>query len=827
MDQRNNIWCALLTALFLSCVLIPTTVLAEETERDVTLSGRVVDARSGQSLEGVNIVVSAIDRGVATDRNGRFQLESIREGSHTVTFSHVGYFTVDTTLTFRSGSSLALQISMDIQPIHLETMVVERDQLVGSIGNVRNIPGSAHYIGEEELEIHSNNDIHRALRAIPGVNMQEEDGFGLRPNIGFRGTGVERSQKISVMEDGIPAAPAPYAAPAAYYFPTVGRMQGIEVRKGSSQIKYGPNTTGGALNLISSAIPDSRSLYAKAMGGSESGGTLHAKAGTATANTGILLETFQAHSNGFKQLDNGDDTGFLKSDYLLKARIHSTPQAGFYHELQVKAGYNEENSNETYLGLTDADYLITPLRRYAGSQQDRMETEHQQLSARYFVRFANGLDLTTTLYRNDFKRNWYKLDKVTLNSTVGIASVLNDPEAFEQEVAILGGADSPNEDALQVKANNREYYAQGIQSILGFETNAFSMGHQVEAGIRIHEDEMDRFQWVDNYRMRNGVMTLSEAGIPGTESNRIESATSIATFAEYTARIGALTAVGGVRHESITIGRDDYGKADPDRTGTDLSSRENKLDVWVPGVGVKYDVNATLGLFAGVHKGFAPPGSKADTDAEESVNYELGFRMYRQGAHLELVGFRNDYSNLLGLDLNAGGGSGTGDLFNGGEVLAQGIELAAGGNLAQFWNNTLILPVRLSYTYTDASFRNAFESDFDPWGEVAIGDNLPYVSPHQLFASIGWMTPRFLVDLSMRYAAEAPTSAGQGDRPDSDFTDAYTVFDASLEYSLNRRYQLFALAKNITDLTYVAARRPAGIRPGLPRTLMLGFRIDI
>lgn len=55
-------------------------------------------------------------------------------------------------------------------------------------------------------------------------------------------------------------APAPHSAPAAYYFPTAGRIQAIEVLKGPAAILQGPYTTGGAINLFRPGFPTSRAV---------------------------------------------------------------------------------------------------------------------------------------------------------------------------------------------------------------------------------------------------------------------------------------------------------------------------------------------------------------------------------------------------------------------------------------------------------------------------------------------------------------------------------------------------------------------------------------
>ena len=219
----------------------------------------------------------------------------------------------------------------------LKEVIVSANTILGSKFEIKNKTGSASYISEEDLKKFSYTNINRVLQTVPGINIYEEDGFGLRPNISLRGTSPERSAKINLMEDGVLIAPAPYSAPAAYYFPTIGRMQAVEILKGSSQIQYGPNTTGGAINMISSRIPDEFSGRASIAAGNYGSKNTQLVIGDSYQNFGFVTDYFNYSSDGFKDLDGGGNTGFDKSDYLAKFRVNSNLDAKMYQSLHLKS----------------------------------------------------------------------------------------------------------------------------------------------------------------------------------------------------------------------------------------------------------------------------------------------------------------------------------------------------------------------------------------------------------------------------------------------------------------------------------------------------------
>ncbi len=722
-----------------------------------------------------------------------------------------------------STSWVLAQTENDSLSVH-DSIILKRIMVVGKPSWLEKTTGSAAYIGRTELQKHNYSDVNRVLRTVSGVYIQEEDGFGLRPNIGLRGTGVERSSKITLMEDGVLIAPAPYAAPAAYYFPSVSRMSSVEVRKGSSQIKYGPYTTGGAINFISTRIPYDFSGKAELSAGQFNSRQLAASIGNSNNNFGYLIESRLQTNDGFKELDNNGDTGFEVSDILAKFMLKTDADAARFQKLEAKIGYYDERSDETYLGLTEADFERTPYRRYAASQEDVMKADQKQLSLRHFAQLSANIDITTTLYHNEFNRNWYKLDKVNGTS---ISTILDNPTANSMAYNIIKGSSSA-ENALSVKANNREYYSTGIQSIAGFAIETAEHQHELEVGVRYHRDGMDRFQWVDGYSMTEGVMIQNSAGTPGTESNRIESASAVAFFVQDVITTGNWKFTPGLRFENITLQREDYGKADPARTGSDLAIKENKLSVLIPGIGVNYELNGSTNLFGGIHKGFAPPspGASAGTNEEQSINYEFGIRFDdEQKLNVEWVAFYNDYSNLLGTDLAAGGGAGSTDQFNAGEVNVMGTEFALGANLTSAISD-LQIPISVSYTYTNAEFQNSFDSSYDPWGNVEAGDKMPYLPSHQLNVGVSVLYQKAEININGFATGKMRTIAGNEDIDMVSNTDSYFLLDISANYQITNTTQFFVDARNITDATYLVSRRPAGLRPGLPRMLMAGIKFS-
>jgi len=605
--------------------------------------------------------------------------------------------------------------------------------ITGSKQKALEIGSSVTFLDTSDLEKFSYADVNRVLRQAPGVYLREEEGFGLRPNISIRGSYDDRNSKIALYEDGVLMAPAPYAAPSAYYFPSIGRMSGVEIVKGAGAIKYGPHTAGGAVHLFSTPIPDTVDRISgklKLIAGEH--GTLrgHGMAGGYTRlgayDLGASFETYQDRSSGFKELDNGGPTGYSVEDYVGKIALRSTDAAGIQQSLELKFGYYRQHSDETYLGLSTADFGLTPLRRYRGSQEDEIDVQHRTYQLTHNIWFGEGWGLTTVGYRTGTHRVWYKLQDVRNagGQDRGLGAVLGDPTAANNATAFayLTGADSPV-NALRVRNNDRKYETTGVQSVLTKDLVAGGMEHGMEFSVRYHEDEEDRFQQDDRFTMVNGTMVLSSAGMPGSNANQNDAARAWSFFVRDTITWGDFGLTPGVRYESIVLKRTRYtsdaASIGRGNRGALRDAGSEKTDIWLPGVSATYDVGQDFTLLAGVHRGFTNPApvNAGGTLAkpEQSTNSEVGVRYQYEAAQVSLIGFFNNYSNFVGTcTASSGGGCVIGDQFSGGRVHAKGIEVTAAYDAGPALGAGLSVPLGVIYSYTHGTFRDSLNS-FGPW----------------------------------------------------------------------------------------------------------------
>ncbi|MEM9103346.1 MAG: TonB-dependent receptor [Pseudomonadota bacterium] len=719
-------------------------------------------------------------------------------------------------LTFVGNVSNAEEMGTD--PSSKKNHQDETIYIIGSRNVLPTEPGSAFVIYEDELEKYEYNDLQRILRKVPGVYFRDEDGYGLRPNIGIRGAAAERSQKIVLMEDGILIAPAAYAAPSAYYMPLMTRMVGVEVLKGPASIQHGPNTVGGAINLVSRSIPEIQEAMIDLGIGEDTFFKSHVYYGDVTEQFGWLIEGVHVQTDGFKDLEPFGDTGFDKNDFMGKFRWNTHEDATYYQSLELKLAYVDENSDETYLGLTDDDFEDTPNRRYAASQRDNMDWDRQQYQLTHFIDFNNGLTLSSKFYRSEFTRAWEKLNRFNTNRT--LQTILAEPDSGLNSVfysVLIGETDtSSSAETLLIGTNDRDFYTQGMDFKLSGSADWFDIDHDWQIGLRLHEDEIERNHTEDGFLMRSRLLVADGNNTRTVLQNR-DYAESLAVFLQNAMAFESLTVTLGLRGEFIDSESTNILAGTPLATGSD--------EVLLPGIGVFYQLNDALGVLAGVNKGFVPnkPG-QADVDPENSLNYELGLRFVMGETQGEVMGFFNDYENLLGIcTFSAGCVDDVDREFNGGEVHIYGLEALL--NHTVFLTESLQLPMSMSYTLTQTEFQTSFQSNFSQWGNVQEGDELPYVPENQLTFNIGLQQENWLLEVSAAFVDEMQETAGVTETPfDGLTTEAHWMLDLTANYSLNKHWNVYGSIENLTDTQDIVSRRPFGARPSKTRQAFAGIK---
>jgi len=639
-------------------------------------------------------------------------------------------------------------------------------------GGASSIPGAIDIISPEEMEMIQPASLQDALKTVPGVNARDEEGYGAIPNIGIRGLSPNRSTKVLILEDGAPIQPSLFLSNASYYSPPVERISSIEVLKGATGLRYGPNTIGGVINYQSKTPLKDGIVKGKL--GSHGYRLLELEAGTSSEQKsmggGINLITSEA--NGFR------NNGYRMNDFLVKGGM----AIGQSQWLGLKLTRYENEINTSYVGLRPDEFIHMPTKHPA--PDDQFLSNRTSFDINHELEIDTSTKLKTLMYWSQLERNFWRRD---------VASKTRQGTSFVD----CGGT------AYCVTGRNRNFDMLGIDSRLFTNYQAFGIQNESEIGVRLHSETMSNKTERSNAgpRARTGVIT-------GNENN---DAKAVALYLQNRFLFTDQFAVTpGVRVESYRQNRKN------EMNGVQGQANNTEL---VPGIGATWQLAPELQLYSSVYKGFAPAmisaaisgdGVDQKLDAERSMNIEFGFRGQAQKWTYEGAAFRMDFSNQIVNQALSGGISKT----NGGQSLHQGAEGALGYAITSAWSvlaNATYIPV----------------AEFKGGTLGPIGNRIPYTP--KLTGNLGLNYSKdglksFLnaYHVSSQYADSVNTVEESNDGTKG-LIPAFTTLNWSIVYSPQKHLKLFGVVRNLFDKKFISGRSPDGIFPGAERNFELGL----
>jgi Fe(3+) dicitrate transport protein len=689
------------------------------------------------------------------------------------------------------SSTAAAEASPTTPPSATAVILIPQVDVVGSRDEMKDIPGSATIIDQETLKESRVFDVQEALRKAPGVNVRSEEGFGLRPNIGIRGLNPTRSTKVTLLEDGVPLAYAPYGDNASYYHPPIERYDHIEVLKGVKQLFFGPQTISGVINYITPAPPENFSGFASIAGGSRNFFDSKFRVG----GKGLLLDYTHKQGDGARNNISSD-----LDDINLKW-VHMFSDT---HGVTLRANRFTEDSTVTYSGLTQAEFTNFGAR-YNPFKNDEFEIERYGASVTHEIEFAASTQLITNFYYSYFDRDWWRQQSTTTDGQCGadftadrIAGVRVDPDLCNS-----------------IQGRLRSYHTGGFEPRLRIGWTVWGFEHEFEAGFKAHFESQDRRQLnATSPQARKG--TLVEKNLRRTDA--------FSWFMANSFLLGPVTIMPVLRYEHI----------DSSRTNrlTNVKGSDTLNEV-IPGIGIIYAPLTWLTLFTDVHRGFAPPrtediidgaGGSTDVGAEDSINFEIGVRAEPfSSVTLQATYFRNEFNRLIAVGSIAGGSTPLAE----GKALFEGLELSgfAGLPLGFYFQMALTW---LPTAEQQRPFRRVVGGEIVAGSKA--GNRQPY-APEVLFTgALGYhwrdLNIQFeVVHVGSQFAdfanTRTPTANGQAGEIDS-----HTILNLAINYFIRPlNTTAFVTLKNLADETYITDRT-RGIQVGMPRFVFGGVTYE-
>jgi len=213
------------------------------------IAGQAVDAKTGEALPGVNILLEGTVLGQVTDLSGRFELRQIPAGLYTLRAGMVGYKRLTVSdLRVRANETTQLKLS-------LEPTLIEKADVVVTAGkrrqSLQDSPTSVGVVTSRDLSQKNEIYLDKMLESASGVNF-----MGSQINIrGSSGYNYGAGTRVLMLIDGVPIIPGDSGDLKWDMVPTT-QVERVEIIKGAGSALYGSSAMGGVVNIITKSATE-------------------------------------------------------------------------------------------------------------------------------------------------------------------------------------------------------------------------------------------------------------------------------------------------------------------------------------------------------------------------------------------------------------------------------------------------------------------------------------------------------------------------------------------------------------------------------------------
>ncbi len=691
-----------------------------------------------------------------------------------IRFFHKKRLTLAMALLASASSYVNAAERESTDPAKLDSIVVSSDWLgEASQESVKVYPGSRQLLTSEDLHESGALNLEDALRKVNGVQVLDETGTGILPNIGIRGLNPLRSERLQMLVDGYPVAIGPYTNTGVSLFPvTLPSIETVDIVRGGAAVHYGPNNVGGVLNLVTRPISrDFEQTIRERMTIADHTGnvfydTYYRASGFVTDDFGLQFQVNLQDGDGFRDHSNTDVQNFiLDAQYFVNDANDIAIQLQYYDvdaelpgSLSQTAYLNDRTQSQRQHDAYDADMLRGTLT-WTFAPSDNVEFQWRNFAHKADRTFFFGQDLTSG-------GNWA------------------DPAGTASHVA-----DSP-----------RVFHVYGTEPRLTIRNGM----HTVTAGARFVKEQVS----FDVNRLTLATNTYSNV----RNWNFDTEAVALYLSDSMTFLNDRLTITPGVRYEDVSTNFEDSISRFKDN---------NDTDKFLPGLTIGLQATHNWFLFANAQRSLVPVQTAQVTKEGEVANelawnYEIGARtQVSPDVNVSATFFRIDYEDQLQHNRTL-------DIYeNLGETRHEGIELTTDWQATPHWN------LGLGYTYLETEQLTGDNK----------GNELANAPKHHVSAKANYRYKNWQASLTGLYVSksfsdaantkEETTNGSAGELP------SYTLVNTRLsrDFAMNsdKKLQLAFSVNNLMDKEYFFRGidvSPVGRLPAPGRSFILEGSLD-